>query len=72
MSRTDCDICDEYRAKELSQLKMYRESSEAANRTIETQLKEITALQTKCQDLGRRPREGPRSLEGVAQQRLRF
>ena len=45
MSRDDCDVCDEYRAKELAALKTYKEMSEAANRIIEKQLRQIAALE---------------------------
>lgn len=50
MSRADCDICDEYREKEAKELRIYRESSESANRIIEKQLHEIESWQVACQE----------------------
>jgi hypothetical protein len=44
MSRSDCDACDEYAAKQAKDLRIYREASEAANRIIEKQSREIESL----------------------------
>jgi len=45
MSRADCDACDEFYTKNREQARIYRESSEAANRIIEQQMKEIASPQ---------------------------
>jgi len=52
MSRADCDACDEYRAKEQRDLEIYKESSDAANRIIVLQLKQIAALKEKLIEYG--------------------
>lgn len=54
MSRADCDICDEYNAKLLSELKLYKESSEAANRIIERQIQQIKSLEERVRTLERK------------------
>lgn len=51
MSRDDCDICDKYNAKVLANMKMYKESSEAANRIIENQLQQIDMLEKRVREL---------------------
>jgi hypothetical protein len=51
MSRDDCDICDKYNAEVLANMKMYKESSEAANRIIENQLQQIDMLEKRVREL---------------------
>jgi len=54
MSRDDCDMCDEYNAKLLSELKLYKESAEAANRIIERQNQQIKSLEERVRNLERK------------------
>ena len=51
MSRYDCDICDEYHAKDLADLRRYKESSEACNHILERQLIEIATKDTRIAEL---------------------
>lgn len=51
MSRADRDACDEYAAKREKDLRIYQEASEAANRIIEKQQKEIALLKAEIKQL---------------------